>query len=71
MPTGNTTCQMGGWFRKEIKSVEDLSGLKMRIGVSLTHRRQARPGAAAAGGGDIFPALEKGTIDAAGMGRPL
>jgi TRAP-type mannitol/chloroaromatic compound transport system substrate-binding protein len=35
MPTGNTTCQMGGWFRREIKSVEDLSGLKMRIGVLL------------------------------------
>src|SRR5262249_43344915 len=32
MPTGNTTCQMGGWFRKEIKSVDDMNGLKMRIG---------------------------------------
>src|SRR6185437_10594888 len=29
---GNTGCQMGGWFRKEINSVEDLKGLKMRIG---------------------------------------
>jgi TRAP-type mannitol/chloroaromatic compound transport system substrate-binding protein len=31
-PAGNTGCQMGGWFNKEIKSVEDLKGLKMRIG---------------------------------------
>src|SRR5690349_21875421 len=30
--SGNTGCQMGGWYRKEIKSVEDLKGLKMRIG---------------------------------------
>ena len=32
MPAGNTGCQMGGWFRKEIKTVADLKGLKFRIG---------------------------------------
>src|SRR5215207_7528640 len=65
-PTGNTGTQMGGWFRKEIKTVADLSGLKMRIGgiagqvlqkVGVVPQQLA--------GGDIYPALEKGTIDAA------
>ena len=32
IPTGNTTCQMGGWFRKEIKSLDDMKGLKFRVG---------------------------------------
>src|SRR5688500_6121642 len=32
IPAGNSGCQMGGWFRKEIKTAEDLKGLKMRIG---------------------------------------
>ena len=66
MPTGNTTCQMGGWFRREIKSVEDLSGLKMRIGGfagRIVGKLGLVPQQLAAG--DIFPALEKGTIDAA------
>jgi TRAP-type mannitol/chloroaromatic compound transport system substrate-binding protein len=65
-PTGNTGTQMGGWFRKEIKTVADLSGLKFRIGgiagqvlqkVGVVPQQLA--------GGDIYPALEKGTIDAA------
>ena len=62
---GNTGAQMGGWFRKEIKSVADLKGLKFRtnpfagkvlepFGVIP----QSIPGA------DLYPALEKGTIDA-------
>src|SRR5206468_4301150 len=64
--TSNGTVQMGGWFRKEIKTVADLSGLKMRIGgiagqvlqkVGVVPQQLA--------GGDIYPALEKGTIDAA------
>ena len=63
---GNTNCQMGGWFRKEIKSVADLKGLKFRIGgfagVTLA-RLGAVPQQLAAP--DIYPALEKGTIDAA------
>src|SRR4030081_1140964 len=63
---GNTTCQMGGWFRKEINSVEDLNGLKFRIGGfpgPVLQKLGAVPQQIAAG--DIYPALEKGTIDAA------
>jgi TRAP-type mannitol/chloroaromatic compound transport system substrate-binding protein len=62
---GNTGAQMGGWFRKEIKAVADLSGLKMRIGgfagkiiSNLGVVPQSIPG------GEIYQALEKGTIDA-------
>jgi TRAP-type mannitol/chloroaromatic compound transport system substrate-binding protein len=63
---GNTGCQMGGWFRKEIKEPGDISGLKMRIGgfagqvlskLGLVPQQLGAP--------DIYPALEKGTIDAA------
>jgi TRAP-type mannitol/chloroaromatic compound transport system substrate-binding protein len=65
-PGGNTGAQMGGWFRKEIKSLADMKGLKFRIGgfggkvlEPLGVVPQNIPG------GDIYPALEKGTIDAA------
>lgn len=63
---GNTGCQMGGWFRKEINSVEDLKGLKFRIG-GFPGRVLQKLGAVPQqiAGGDIYPALEKGTIDAA------
>jgi TRAP-type mannitol/chloroaromatic compound transport system substrate-binding protein len=63
---GNTGAQMGGWFNKEIKEPGDFNGLKMRIGgwagktlskLGLVPQQIA--------GGDIYPALEKGTIDAA------
>jgi TRAP-type mannitol/chloroaromatic compound transport system substrate-binding protein len=63
---GNTGAQMGGWFSKEIKEPADFKGLKMRIGgwagqtlqkLGLVPQQLA--------GGDIYPALEKGTIDAA------
>lgn len=63
---GNTGCQMGGWYRKEIKTVEDLKGLKIRIGGysgQVLQRLGSVPQQIA--GGDIYPALEKGTIDAA------
>jgi TRAP-type mannitol/chloroaromatic compound transport system substrate-binding protein len=63
---GNTGTQMGGWFRKEIKSVADVKGLKMRIaglGGVVFEKLGAVPQQIA--GGDIYPALEKGTIDAA------
>jgi TRAP-type mannitol/chloroaromatic compound transport system substrate-binding protein len=65
-PAGNTGAQMGGWFRKEIKSVADLKGLKMRIGGTaglVLAKLGVVPQQIA--GGDIYPALEKGTIDAA------
>jgi len=63
---GNTGTQMGGWFRKEIKSVKDLQGLKMRIG-GFAGRVMQELGLVPQqiAGGDIYPALEKGTIDAA------
>jgi TRAP-type mannitol/chloroaromatic compound transport system substrate-binding protein len=66
MPTGNTTCQMGGWFRKEIKTLDDMKGLKFRVG-GFAGRILAKLGVVPQqlAGGDIFPALEKGTIDAA------
>ena len=63
---GNTTCQMGGWYRKEIKTVADLKGLKLRIGGfpgRVLEKLGAVPQQIAAG--DIYPSLEKGTIDAA------
>src|SRR6266851_6135210 len=66
MPCGNTGGQMGGWFRKEIKTVDDLKGLKMRIGGfagTIMTKIGVVPQQLAAG--DIYPALEKGTIDAA------
>ncbi len=62
---GNTGAQMGGWFRKEIKTVNDLKGLKMRISafagkvlqpLGLVPQQLA--------GADIYPALEKGSLDA-------
>src|SRR5829696_8387168 len=63
---GNTGAQMGGWFRKEIKDVADLSGLKMRI-AGLAGQVMAKLGVVPQqiAGGDIYPALEKGTVDAA------
>ena len=64
-PGGNTGVQMGGWFRKEIKSLDDLKGLKMRIpsvagevfaklGVNVTNIAP----------GELYTSLERGTIDA-------
>ena len=66
MPAGNTGTQMGGWFRKEIKTVADLQGLKFRIG-GLGGQVLAKLGVVPQqiAGGDIYPALERGTIDAA------
>ena len=66
LTAGNTGAQMGGWFRKEVKTVDDLKGLKFRIGGfagQVMQRLGVVPQQIA--GGDIYPALEKGTIDAA------
>lgn len=66
LPGGNTGAQMGGWWRKEINSLADLQGVKMRIGgmggkvmEALGAVPQQIPG------GDIYPSLERGAIDAA------
>jgi TRAP-type mannitol/chloroaromatic compound transport system substrate-binding protein len=63
---GNTGAQMGGWFNKEIKDAGDFKGLKMRIG-GWAGKTLGKLGVVAQqlAGGDIYPALEKGTIDAA------
>jgi len=64
-PLGNTGTQMGGWYRKEINTVEDLKGLKMRT-AGFAGEVLARMGVVPQQipGGDIYPALEKGTLDA-------
>ncbi|MGF1613130.1 MAG: TRAP transporter substrate-binding protein [Gammaproteobacteria bacterium] len=65
-PAGNTGAQMGGWFRREINSLRDLKGLKFRIGGwggEVFARLGVVPQQIA--GSDVYPALEKGTIDAA------
>ena len=65
-PMGNTGAQMGGWYRKEIKSLDEIKGLKMRIGgfggkvlAAIGGVPQNIPA------GEIYQSLEKGTIDAA------
>jgi TRAP-type mannitol/chloroaromatic compound transport system substrate-binding protein len=71
-PAGQTGAQMGGWFRKEITSIEDLKGLKMRIagmGGQIMAKLGVVPQVIAAG--DIYPALERGTIDAVEFSGPF
>jgi TRAP-type mannitol/chloroaromatic compound transport system substrate-binding protein len=65
-PMGNTGAQMGGWFRKEIKSLKDFKGLKFRCG-GFAGKVVERIGGVPQNipGGEIYQALEKGTIDAA------
>jgi TRAP-type mannitol/chloroaromatic compound transport system substrate-binding protein len=65
-PCGNTGAQMGGWYRKEIKSLADMKGLKFRVG-GFAGKVIERLGGVPQNipGGEIYQALEKGTIDAA------
>jgi len=65
LPAGNTGCQMGGWFRKEIKTASDLNGLKMRVG-GLAGRVLQKLGVVPRQmpGAEISPALEKEALDA-------
>ena len=65
-PGGNTGAQMGGWYRKEIKTAVDIKGLKMRIG-GFAGKVLTRMGGVPQNipGGEIYQALEKGTIDSA------
>ncbi|MEI4473364.1 TRAP transporter substrate-binding protein [Frigidibacter sp. MR17.24] len=70
-PGGNTSTQMGGWFRKEIASLDDLKGLKFRIsglGGRVLEKLGAVPQQIAIS--DIYPSLERGTIDAAEFNGP-
>lgn len=65
MAAGNTAVQMGGWFNKEINSLEDLNGLKMRIpGLGGEVLRLAGGTPVNVPGGDLFVSLQKGVIDA-------
>ena len=65
-PAGNTGCQMGGWFNKEIKSVDDLGGLRMRIpGVGGQALTELGVSVQVIPGGEIYQSLETGAIDAA------
>jgi TRAP-type mannitol/chloroaromatic compound transport system substrate-binding protein len=65
-PAGNTGAQMGGWFRREVKTVDDLKGLKFRVG-GLAGQVLSKLGVIPQQipAGEIFPTLEKGAIDAA------
>jgi len=65
-PAGNSGVQMGGWFNKEINSVSDLAGLKMRIpGIAGQVMERLGVSVQMLPGGEIFQALENGAIDAA------
>ena len=69
---GNTGPSMGGWFRQEVKSVADLKGLRIRVqglGGDVYLELGATPQAIPPG--DIYPALERGTIDAVELLSPV
>jgi TRAP-type mannitol/chloroaromatic compound transport system substrate-binding protein len=64
-PAGNSGTQMGGWFNKEINSVADLKGLKMRMpGLGGEVLKKAGGVPVSLPGGDIFPSMESGALDA-------
>lgn len=65
LPAGNTGAQMGGWFRREVDTLDDLSGLKMRIpGLGSKVMDQLGVSVKSLPGGEIYQALERGNIDA-------
>jgi len=65
-PAGNTGAQMGGWFKKEVKTLNDLKGLKMRIpGLGGKVMARLEVNVQVLPGGEIFLALDRGAIDAA------
>lgn len=72
LPCGNTGVQMTGWFRKPIQTIEDFKGLKMRIpGLAGRVYQQLGVDVRLLPGGEIFPALERGVIDAAEFVGPF
>jgi len=71
-PAGNTGTQMGGWFRKEIKSLDDYKGLKMRIpGLGGKVVEAVGGTVVLLASSDIYPSLERGVIDACEWVGPL
>ncbi|MDM8538982.1 TRAP transporter substrate-binding protein, partial [Desulfobacterales bacterium HSG17] len=71
-PQGNTGVQMGGWFRKEMNTIEDFKGLKMRI-PGLGGKVLAKAGGTVVllPGGEIFTSLERGVLDATEWVGPM
>ena len=72
LPIGNTGVQMGGWFNKKIETIADLKGLRMRIpglGGKVLDRAGGNPILMSAG--EVYTALERGTIDATEWVGPL
>jgi TRAP-type mannitol/chloroaromatic compound transport system substrate-binding protein len=64
-PAGNTGAQMGGWFKREVNSAADLRGIKMRIpGLGGAVMNRLGVTVQVLGGSEIYPALERGAIDA-------
>ena len=71
LPGGNTGVQMGGWFRNEVESLDDFRGLKMRIpGFGGQVMAELGGNVQVLAGGEIYPALERGVIDAAEWSGP-
>ncbi len=72
IPMGNTGTQMGGWFNKRVDSAADLAGLKMRIpGLGGKALATAGGNPVLLSGGEVYTALERGTIDATEWVGPL
>ncbi|PSQ80606.1 MAG: ABC transporter substrate-binding protein [Bacteroidetes bacterium QS_1_63_11] len=66
LPGGNTGTQMGGWFRTEVASMDDMQGLKMRIpGLGGSVMSEMGVNTQVLPSGEIYPSLERGAIDAA------
>lgn len=66
LPVGNTGMQMTGWFKEPLESIDSFSGLRMRIaGLAAKVYEQLGVNVKVLPGGEIFPALERGVIDAA------
>ncbi len=72
-PMGNTGAQMGGWYRREIRTLADLKGLKLRVSGLVSGRVYERLGVVPQSipGGEIYQALEKGTLDAVEFSSPV
>jgi len=65
-PGGNTGAQMGGWFLTEVNALDDMQGLKMRIpGLGGQVMNEMGVNTQVLPGGEIYPSLERGAIDAA------
>jgi TRAP-type mannitol/chloroaromatic compound transport system substrate-binding protein len=72
VPCGITAPETSGWFKNEINSVEDLQGINMRFfGLGAEVMQKLGVSTSLLAGGDIFPALERGAIDATEFSMPL